>query len=271
MKTKSIEKRTTIEKRDPVKDIVDTPRPVVALSKDFPDGHTIPFHKHWRAQLLYASSGVMTVTTSTGIWVVPPLRGVWIPENTNHQIYCSGRLLMRTLYFDPSLVAEMEQTCMVVSIPPLLRELILEFANLPQLYTLGGKHERLVGVLLDQVNVLKVDPLDLPLPRDSRLQHIVDYLKENPADNRSVDEWSKQSGMTSRTLSRLFRRETGMSFRQWKQQIRILEALRQLGQNEAVTTVSLNMGYDSPSAFIAMFKKALGTTPGKYFGIKSES
>ncbi len=255
--------------RDPVKEIVDTPRPVVALSKEFSDGQTIPFHMHWRAQLLYASSGVMTVTTETGIWVVPPFRGVWIPENTNHQIYCSGRLSMRTLYFDPDIVRDMEARCMVVSIPPLLKELILEFAKLPLLYELGGKHERLVNVLLDRVQLLKVDPLDLPIPRDSRLLNIFEHLKENPADNRSIEQWSKESGMTSRTLSRLFSRETGMSFRQWKQQIRILEALRQLGQNIAVTTVAFNLGYDSPSAFIAMFKKALGKTPGQYFNIKT--
>lgn len=264
MKTKNIEFKTT-DQEDPVEDIINIPRPVVALSKDFKNGHIIPFHKHWRSQLLYASHGVMTVTTEYGMWVVPPFRGVWIPDNTLHQILCSGQLLMRTLYFDPKLVKRMEKSCRVVSIPPLLKELILSAVNLPSLYPLNGSEERLMRVILDQIHTLTIDPLDLPLPKEERLQKIYRELFVNPGDNRSVEEWGKMTGTTSRTLSRLFQKETGMSFQQWRQQIRILEALRQLGQKVPVTNVALNLGYESTSAFIAMFKKALGKTPGQYF------
>ena len=106
---------------------------------------------------------------------------------------------------------------------------------------------------------------DFPIPRDDRLQKIFRGLTENPGDNRTLEKWGKTVGATSRTLARLFRSETGMSFTQWRQQVRILEGLRRLAREEPVTTVALDIGYDSPSAFIAMFKKALGRTPGQYF------
>jgi AraC-like DNA-binding protein len=122
-----------------------------------------------------------------------------------------------------------------------------------------------MNVILDLVQTLKVTPLDLPIPRDDRLQKISGVLTENPEDNRTLEDWGKTVGATSRTLARLFRSETGMSFRQWRQQVRILEALRRLGREEPVTAVALDLGYDSPSAFIAMFRKALGRTPGQYF------
>ncbi len=97
MKTNNIENQTKTDLSDPVEEITNIPRALVAMAKDFPNGHVIPFHQHARSQLLYASSGVMTVTTANGIWVVPPLRAVWIPALVEHQISCSGRLSMRTL------------------------------------------------------------------------------------------------------------------------------------------------------------------------------
>ena len=265
MKTKNIEYQTKIDSSDPVKEITSIPRALVAMAKDFPNGHLIPFHHHARSQLLYASSGVMTVTTASGIWVVPPLRAVWIPALVEHQINCSGRLSMRTLYIRPEAAPNLPQECCVVSVPPVLRELILYATTLPHLYKPDSAEERIMNVILDLIQTLKVAPLDLPIPRDDRLQKIFGGLTENPADNSTLEDWGKTVGATSRTLARLFRSETGMSFIQWRQQVRILEGLRRLAREELVTTVALDLGYDSPSAFIAMFRKALGRTPGQYF------
>lgn len=265
MKTKNIEKKTKSVENAFVAEILKTPRPIVALSKDFQDGDVIDNHYHDRSQLLYASSGVMTVSTATGVWVVPPLRAIWIPAFTDHQIHCSGRLLMRTLYLEPDLVPGMSSFCQVLSVPPLLRELILSAVDFPRNYEYGSPEERIMQVILDQIQSLSANPLDLPIPIDRKLKEIYQLLIDNPSDNRSIEDWAHLVGTTSRTLTRLFRKEIGMSFRQWRQQIRILEALRQLGRNEPVTSISYNLGYESPSAFIAMFKKALGKTPGQYF------
>jgi len=265
MRTNTIEKQTKIDLSDPVEDMLNVPRPIVAMAKEFPPGHLIPLHQHARSQLLYASSGVMTVTTNKGIWVVPPLRAVWIPALTRHQISVSGHLSMRTLYINPNSEPGAPKGCCVVAVTPLLKELILHAVKLQRLYPLGGPEERIMMVILDQFRHLSITPLELPIPEDSRLKRIYDSLFMNPADKRTLEKWGKMVGATGRTLARRFRSETGMSFGQWRQQIRILEALRRLGMNEAVTTVAIDLGYDSPSAFISMFKKALGKTPGQYF------
>lgn len=260
----NIEIQTSEDFLSPVEAIIDTPREMVAYSKDFSGGDVIPFHQHWRAQLLYASSGIMTVTTETGVWVVPPLRGVWIPAKTYHMIYCSEKVEIRTLYFDPKLVTEIGDRCKVVKITPLLRELIREAVRFPLLYPLDGAEERLISVILDQLCFLETDLLDLPLPRDKRLKTIYQLLKDEPANSRSVEEWGDFVGVSSRTLTRLFRQETRMSFQQWRQQIRILEALKQLVQKKPVTEIAQNLGYSSSSAFISMFKGTLGKTPSQF-------
>lgn len=265
MQTKYTVKRTKLTSPDPVEDIGSVPRPIVAMSKEFPPGYLITHHRHTRSQLLYASSGVMTVTTRSGIWVVPPLRAVWIPALTGHQIAVSDHLSMRTLYIDPNYFPGPSERCCVVAVTPLLKELILHAVAIPRLYPLGGPEERLLTVILDQIRSMTIAPLELPIPEDARLKKIYNRLSSSPGDNRKLEDWGKMVGATGRTLARRFRLETGMTFGQWRQQIRILEALKRLGRKEPVTTVAIDLGYDSPSAFISMFKKALGKTPGQYF------
>ena len=248
-----------------MEDILKVPRPIVAMAKEFPDGHLIAFHQHSRAQLLYASSGVMTVTTESGIWVVPPLRAVWIPAHVSHQILASGQVSMRTLYILPDIDTGLPERCCVVSVTPLLRELILHAMDIPPLYALKGRDERLMNVILDQIQGMDIAPLELAIPKDPRLKKIFEHLAARPEDNRTLEDWGKIVGATGRTLARHFKLETGMAFGQWRQQVRILEALKRLAMHEPVTRVAIELGYDSPSAFIGMFKKALGKTPGRYF------
>ena len=265
MKTKYSSNKTKTIPIDSTEDFTSIPRPIVAMAYDYPSGHLIPFHQHERSQFLYASSGVMTVTTNLGIWVVPPLRAVWIPALTDHQINVSGELSMRTLYIDPTLYSGPMESCCVIAVTPLLKELILHAISMPRLYPLKGPEERLLTVILDQIRSMRIAPLELPIPKDVRLKKIYKYLSSKPGDNRKLGEWGKMVGATGRTLARHFRLETGMTFGQWRQQIRILEALKRLGKKESVTAVAIDLGYDSTSAFISMFKKALGKTPGQYF------
>ena len=265
MQTNNSSKRTKPIPRDSVDDILTLPRPIVGMAREIESGDVISRHQHIRSQLLYASSGVMTVETDTGLWVVPPLRAVWIPAYTHHQIHASGHVSMRTLYIQPEIDTGLPETCCVVSVTPLLRELILQAMAIPPLYELNGPEERLMNVILDQIQILNVAPLELPIPKDSGLKKIYEHLTAHPEDNRTLADWGNTVGATGRTLARRFRMETGMTFGQWRQQVRILEALKRLAMHEPVTTVAIELGYDSPSAFISMFKKALGKTPGQYF------
>jgi len=245
-------------------DYQDLARPVGAMAKDFVSGfHLLP-HSHERAQLLHAVKGVMAVKTPDGAWAVPPRGAVWIPPGTVHEIRMWGEVAMRTLYLDGKTVADMPSRCRVVSISALLRELILQAVELPMLYDESGRAGRIMGLILDEIRTLPILPLDLPLPRDPRLLRICETLQREPALDRTLDGWGEEVGASARTLARLFQSETGFTFGRWRQQARLLEALGRLALGQPVTTVALDLGYDSPSAFTSMFRRALGITPSRY-------
>ncbi|MCG8358462.1 MAG: helix-turn-helix transcriptional regulator [Kiloniellales bacterium] len=243
----------------------DVPRPVIALAGDYPAGHRIPPHAHCHAQLVYASEGVMLVTAGPGTWLVPPQRALWVPAGLEHEIRMQGQVHMRTLYVDSGAVAGLPRECGVVEVSPLLRELILAATALPDRYDETGPEGRLIAVILDRLRELSSVPLHLPQPRDSRVLRVTEALQRAPADKRSLTDWAKTAGASERTLARLFRRETGMSFRDWRQQARLIQALVWLAEEQPVTSVALDLGYDSTSAFIAAFKRAFGITPARYF------
>jgi len=271
MKIKNVAKRTNPLSPERQRHLMSAPQAVIALALDHPDGHVIPLHWHSRAQLLYASTGVMTVMTGSGVWVLPPLRAMWIPAFTEHHIRASGHLSMRTLYIKPDAVRDFPPSCRIVSVSALLRELIVYSTTLSRFYEPGSHAERIMSLILEIIPFSGPVPLDLPIPRDPRLRKIFDLLSGCPADGRTIEEWGAHVGATGRTLSRLFRAETGMSFHQWRQQLRLLEALRLLGRREPVTNIALDVGYSSLSAFVSVFRKALGVTPGRYFRSDTEA
>jgi len=235
------------------------------LAAEYAPGDEIPLHQHPFAQLLYASSGVMTVNTEHGTWVVPPERAVWVPARIGHSIRMTGRVSMRTIYLSSALGPLAGDACCVVSVSPLLRESILRAVGFARPYPEGGSEARLVAVIADEIRAAPTAPLHLPLPRDPRARRVADALRANPGDPRTLRDWAREAGASARTLERLFERETKLQFAAWRQQARLLRGLEQLASGEPVTSVALDLGYETPSAFIAMFRRALGTTPGRYF------
>lgn len=238
---------------------------VVAVASDYPAGHVVQPHNHGRAQLIFASRGVMTVTTAAGAFVVPPQRAVWMPAGEVHQVESRGAYSMRTLLIRHGAATGLPDGCRVVTVTPLLREVILALMDAPQDYPPGGPEERLAQVALDLIAILSVAPLHLPMPADRRLSKLAETLLADPADGRGLDDWARELALSGRTLARLFDAETGMSFRAWRQQARLLRALEMMAAGQPVTTVALDVGYDSPSAFIAMFRRVLGVSPARYF------
>jgi AraC-like DNA-binding protein/mannose-6-phosphate isomerase-like protein (cupin superfamily) len=240
------------------------PRPVVVRAHEYPANFRLEMHSHRRAQLAYAVAGTMTVHTEHGIWVVPPQRAVWIPAEVQHYVESTDDVSMRSLFVDPVWAPEMKECC-IVAVTPLLRELILHAATLPQLYAIGSPDDHLMTVLLEQLRALPLAPLRLPMPTDRRLAKIAQALLDDPSDKRGLSDWAKTVGASARTISRLFPEETGMSFSAWRQQARLLAALRLLAAAEPVSNVAFDTGFASPSAFVSMFKRSLGKTPGQYF------
>ncbi|MCH9650483.1 MAG: helix-turn-helix transcriptional regulator [Deltaproteobacteria bacterium] len=238
---------------------------VRALALNYPQGGEIASHSHPWDQLVYASRGVVTVETEAGSWVVPPFRAVWVPSDRQHRLWAAGYLALRTLYFSSGAAPALPRECCVFSIPPLLRELILHLVSLPQLDLEKAAHQRLVGVFFDLTETLPQEPLSLPAPKDERAKRLAKLLREQPGDQRTLKDLANAVGASSRTLERLFVAETGLTFQAWRRQIRLQKALVLLADQTPVTEVSFAVGYDSPSAFISMFRRALGQTPGRYF------
>jgi AraC-like DNA-binding protein len=232
-----------------------------------PSGFVIAPHSHTWHQLIYATQGVMSVYTTHGAWVVPPHRAVWVPAGIEHRIEMSGWVLMQTLYLAVGLSEALPRSCCAVNISPLLRELILQAFTLQTLDAQIPAQARLMAVLVDQLEVLSTIPLQLPMPRDRRAQRIAASLRANPNRPGLLKQLTKTAGASIRTIERLFLAETGMTFGKWRQQARLLEALRLLAAGQSVTAVARDVGYDSASAFSAMFRRTLGTTPKRYFAI----
>lgn len=251
--------------RDPIDpgEVIDPARPVLGFARDSGPYET-GWHRHRRAQLLFAIEGVMTVSTRDGTWVVPPQQAVWVPADTEHDVSAKQLIAMRSLYIDPSALDGLPTTCCVVGVPPLLRELVVRAVAFGFDYPPDGPEARLIAVIPDELAQLKPEPLHLPLPADTRLRTVTDTLIADPSDSRDLKAWATTAGASERTLARLFVKETGMTFGTWRQRRRLLAAIGRLADGQAVTSVAFDLGYDSPSAFITMFRRTLGATPGRY-------
>jgi AraC-like DNA-binding protein len=228
-------------------------------------GYAIAAHSHDWHQLIYASEGVMWVHTAHGDWVVPPNRAVWVPANVEHGIEMAGTVLVQTLYLAVGISEALPSRCCAVNVSPLLRELITYAIALGSLDRNVPEQFRLMGVLLDQLTILPTIPLRLSYPTDERAKRAATWLRAHPEDPGQIKQMAKRVAASPRTLERLFQKETGMTFGRWRQQLRLLHALKLLAARRPVTAIALEVGYDSPSAFIAMFKRTLGTTPHRYF------
>lgn len=238
---------------------------VATLAHDFAGEHVISEHSHPEDQLIFASRGVMTVRTKQGIWVVPPLRAVWIPAGTPHSVAILGPVSMRTLYFASKLVRTETVKCFVMNVSLLLRELILHACKFPKLKKEEPVHRRIIEMIVDQLEANHSIPLQLPHPSDERAMRIVHALLAEPGKQKTLAALCADCGASKRTIERLFIAETKMTFSQWRRQLRLLHAMQLLASGEKVTMAALDAGYRSTSAFIVMFRRQLGQTPTRYF------
>jgi hypothetical protein len=187
----------------------DPDKPVLSLDWSAQGPHRVGGHTHPRAQIIYQSSGVYRVTTELGSWVVPPNQAIWIPSFIYHEAFTNDSASALMLFVDRSYTDPLPQDCMVVAVSPLLAELLVRAVQYGNDYPVTGKEARLVEVMLDEFGSLEPAPLRLPLARDKRLRRVMDLLLEDPADERDLDELAARCGASSRTLARLFRKETG--------------------------------------------------------------
>ena len=246
-------------------DFHDTAHAMAAMEVNYPDGASTGWHSHPRGQLLYAIEGVMVVRSAEGTWIVPPNRALWLAARLEHDVKMSGEVKIRTLFIDATAVRHMPDKSCVIEISSLLRELVVAAVWVPLDYEDGGRDDRLMRLLVDEVRISDVLPLHLPMPSDDRVKLICEAITENPADTTTASKWAEHLNLTAKTVHRLFTKETGMTFLQWREQARLLFALRGLANGEKVIDVAFDCGYASQSAFTAMFRRHFGKPPSKFY------
>ncbi|MFM9372710.1 AraC family transcriptional regulator [Streptomyces sp. Da 82-17] len=223
-------------------------------------GGEIDAHRHDDHQIVYASQGTVAVTTDAGSWVAPATRALWIPAGTVHRHQAHGELDLHLV----GLPAAENPLCLdkpaVLAVSPLLRELIVAHTRDPEDHS--PPRLRLRAVLLDQLKASPEQPLHLPTPTDPLLRRLHEILRADPADGRSLDDLGREIGAGARTLSRRLRDELGLTYPQWRTQVRLHHALVLLAENTPVTAVAHRCGWSSASTFIDVYRRTFGHTPG---------
>ncbi|MDL0434109.1 helix-turn-helix transcriptional regulator [Marinobacter sp. TBZ242] len=241
---------------------------VIAVERKSGTVRTTCRHCHARGQLLGSLNGLVSVETEDSQWVVPATHAVWMPPGVVHGTRSHGAFAGWSAYVLPSACADLPDQPCILAVSGLLREVVARLAKAD-----GGSTEaaqsRLADVLLDEIRALPREALGLPMPKDARLLKIARALSNHPADDRRLREWAEWVAMAPRTLSRRFVIETGFTLTEWRQRVRLLRALEMLAVGKAVTYVALELGYENVSAFIALFRRTYGVTPGQYasFGV----
>jgi AraC-like DNA-binding protein len=248
-----------IDDSDP--DTVQTPTFVLTQRRDALDE---PWHASGHIQFVQVVEGVLTVHAENGRWAVPPHHGLWLPAGVLHRVSSQRPVLLRTLFVAADAL-RVPVHCEVVSVDPLVGELLCAASRFAADHSQDGEEARLFSVIADRLRRLEPAPLGLRYPRDPRIARITDALSADPADAQVLDDFARVAGVTARTAARLFVKETGLTFGRWRQQLRLLIALQRLGAGASVTRAALEVGYTDVSSFIAVFKDALGETPARYF------
>lgn len=237
---------------------------VRSLSATYRDGHHVGRHRHDWAQLIHARSGVMRVLAEGRAWTIPPTRGLWIPAAAEHEFVVKGEVAFRTLYVAARRAGGVTRGIGVFEVSPLLRELILHIVAGQMLDPALPAQDRLAGLLVDLVEAAPGIDLMLPLPRDPRARRLADHFQAHPDDGADLPRLAAMAGASVRTLQRLFAAETGIAVDAWRQKARLIASTAALAEGAGVTTTALDCGYDSPSAFIAAFKRHFAMTPRQF-------
>jgi len=251
----------------------DVPRPVVTygIASNEIGEFELALHRHAKGQMLLVQRGALSVEVEGGLWIVPPRSAIWVPSQALHAIKVTGAIEGYSAFVASDVEARLPQACCTVSVTPLLRELLVRAAHLPLYYDEGGANSRMIAVLLDEIAAAKVEDLHLPMPTDARLRAMVDLMMAAPSERGTLEGWARRAGLSERTLVRLISRETGMSFGRWRQQLGIILAVQWLAGGASIQQVAADLGYESMPSFVTMFRKTLGTSPGRYMAERHAS
>ncbi|GAA4883487.1 helix-turn-helix transcriptional regulator [Ferrimonas pelagia] len=241
---------------------------VAALHHSDAQSTPSPRHQHASGQLVVPLHGSMRCYVDDGIWMVPSQSAMWIPPDLPHSNHASPHSHFAFVFIDATALDLPDRPC-TLAISPMLREMILHLAQQPQTQAPDQHDAALIQVLLHQLSQQPRTPLNFALPADPALHRVAEALIADPADRRTLSHWAQACAMSERTFTRRLRQHTGLSFARWRGQLHLIHALERLGDGDSVQSISAQLGYDSVSAFITMFKKALGKPPNQYRNSRS--
>jgi AraC-like DNA-binding protein/quercetin dioxygenase-like cupin family protein len=237
-------------------------RPVRVVARDLAASELLAAHSHRWGQVTYALDGVLRVTVANSTWIVPPQRAIWIPPNATHEVATLEKARLRALYVHADVAPFRGERCEVLDVSVLLRELVLA---LSQADAGDARESMLSALILDELARSPTLPICVALPEDKRLKSLCANLVADPASPLTLDDWATRVGASGRTLARLFERELGMGFAQWRQQVRLAHAASLIARGMPLSRVAAELGYASQSAFSAMFRKTFGQSPSAFF------
>ncbi|WP_144141095.1 AraC family transcriptional regulator [Paraburkholderia sp. BCC1884] len=242
------------------------PRPAYFRAYRITAGTLVEPHVHDWCQFAFARRGIMHVRVSNSTMIVPPQYGMWLPVNTRHSVWAPEDVDLESIYIsDPAIIAAIAR-CRVVLVSDLVRAFIHHVCTVVREdYDEAGKDGMKVQVLLDLLGDLPDAPLNLPLPEDTKLLYVCEQIQANPSNTLGAGEWAKELNISDRTLARHFLKQTGMTFHNWKQRLRLLRSLEMLKDGTSVTAVALDLGYSSTSAFIFAFRSLFGCPPKQFY------
>lgn len=237
-------------------------RPLRMVARNLSASETLAAHRHGWGQVTYALEGVIRVTVADSSWIVPPLRAIWIPPDAVHEVVTLEKAKLRALYVHAGAAPFREPECRVIDVSALLRELIVALEQADA----GSPREALLSALmLDEFRHAATLPMRIALPDDKRLRTLCKLLIDAPAAFATLAEGAQRVGASERTLARLFEQELGMSFGEWRRQMRLAHAAALIARGMPMSQVAAELGYASQSAFSAMFRKTFGQSPSRFF------
>jgi AraC-like DNA-binding protein len=239
-------------------------RPVTLTARDLMAADNVAPHTHAFGQLTYAREGVIRLTAAGSSWIVPPSRAIWTAPGVVHEVTVLEPVRLRPVRIHAARSPFPGEDCRVLEVSTLLRELILALEQLPQL-EVSTRASLLSELMLDELARSPALPIRVPLPRDKRLQSLCGRLLDEPGAAHTLADWARQVGASERTLARLFEKELGMSFGQWRQQVRLAHAAPLIARGMPLARVAEELGYTSQSAFSHMFRKTFGCSPSAFF------
>ena len=244
------------------------------------DSAVLP-HSHPWAQLTFSAAGSVRLTAAHGTYLVPPSRALWIPPGVEHAVTVIEDAELLALYLyqprgrcGPEVPAALQapwRECRVLEVSDLLRELVAQLDDAPDDADrapppdLLEREALLTALVLDEMRRASPVRLGVALPQDKRLRALCEAVLEDPARHHTLDDWSRDTGASPRTIARLFREQLGVSFGQWRQQVFLTRALALAARGMPMARIAGELGYASASAFTAMVRRTVGQPPSRFF------